>query len=210
MIVTFDRNRLAVLVIVLAVLAAGCASKATSLDKASDAPLRKMDTDSNPGVEGLSSDIASGLQQSGSGGEERSATTASKPEHSLADGAKYSGALIAGSETTPYLEFNADDYQQALKQNKKILLNFYANWCNICKAQQFHYIAAFREINDADFIGFRVNFKDSGTDKAEEELAKEFGISYQHTMVLIKDGKRVFKSPEALEKARIVEEVKKI
>ena len=39
---------------------------------------------------------------------------------------EYKGKVLAGT-TTKYLDFNKEDYDKALKENKKILLNSYAN-----------------------------------------------------------------------------------
>lgn len=122
----------------------------------------------------------------------------------------YIGKVLAGTEKTKYLEFNKADYDKAMKEKSKILLYFYANWCPICKREQQDTFAAFNEINDPDLIGFRVNYRDSDTDSDEEALAKEFGVGYQHTKVILKDGQRVGKWPDSWDKERYLEELSKI
>ena len=122
----------------------------------------------------------------------------------------YTGKVLAGTEKTKFLEFNKADYDKALKEKKKILLYFYANWCPICKREQPDTFAVFDEINDADLIGFRVNYRDSDTDSDEEALAKEFGVSYQHTKVILKDGQRIGKWPDTWDKQRYLDELRKI
>ena len=92
---------------------------------------------------------------------------------------------IAG-KTSSYLEFNTQDYETALEQNKFIVLNFYANWCPICRAEKPEWESAFNELSDPSVVGFRVNYNDSDTDQDERNLAKEFGITYQHTKVFLK------------------------
>lgn len=130
-------------------------------------------------------------------------------ESSTSGAAGYTGKVLAGTENTKYLEFNKADYDKALKENKKILLYFYANWCPLCKAEQPKTFAAFNELNDQGLIGFRVNYKDSDTDADEENLAKEFGVAYQHTKVILKDGKRIGKFPDSWDKQRYLEELAK-
>lgn len=122
----------------------------------------------------------------------------------------YSGKVLAGTETTKYLDFNKSDYDKSLKEKKKILLYFYANWCPICKKEQIDTFAAFNEINDPDLIGFRVNYRDGDDDEYEKALAKEFGVSYQHTKIILKDGQRVLKAPDSWDKQRYLDELAKI
>ena len=121
----------------------------------------------------------------------------------------YTGKVLAGS-TTQYLDFNKADYEKALKDKKKILLYFYANWCPICKREQVDTFAAFNELNDQNLIGFRVNYRDGDDDENEKTLAKDFGVSYQHTKVILKDGERVLKAPDSWDKERYLEELSKV
>ena len=123
---------------------------------------------------------------------------------------EYKGKVLAGTESTKYLDFNKADYDKALKENKKILLYFYASWCPICKKEQPETFAAFNEIKDHDLIGLRVNFRDSDTDADEEALAKQFGVSYQHTKVTLKGGQRAGKFPDSWDKQRYLDELRKI
>lgn len=111
---------------------------------------------------------------------------------------------------SPYIEFTKEAYDKAIAENKKILLYFYANWCPICRAEQPAVNEAFSELDDVRIIGFRVNYKDSDTDEYEEELAKEFGIAYQHTKVLLVNGEQVVKSLESWSKERYIEELNNI
>ena len=123
---------------------------------------------------------------------------------------EYKGKVLAGTEKTKYLDFNKADYEKALKEKKKILLYFYANWCPICKKEQPETFAAFNELNDPDLIGFRVNYKDSETNEDEEAIAKQFGVAYQHTKVILKERKQVGKFPDSWNKQRYLDELAKI
>lgn len=118
----------------------------------------------------------------------------------------YSGKVIAGSNT-PYVEFTKADYDKALAEGKVVVLNFYANWCPVCRAEVADIAAGFDSLNNPNVVGFRVNYKDSDTDKDEEALAKQFSIPYQHTKVILKDGKEVLKETVQWSKGDLVKAV---
>lgn len=121
----------------------------------------------------------------------------------------YYGEILAGDNTL-YLVFDQRDYDKAVSENKKIMLYFYADWCPSCKAEQVDVIAAFDELAVSDIIAFRVNYRDSNTDDFEEDLAREHGITYQHTKVFIVDGERTQKAPNIWSKDKYIEEVMKL
>ncbi|MBI2101028.1 hypothetical protein HYT53_00265 [Candidatus Woesearchaeota archaeon] len=130
-------------------------------------------------------------------------------EEAMMDKSGYTGKVLAGT-TSKYLDFNKADYDKALKEKKKILLYFYASWCPTCRAEQPETFAAFNELNDPDLIGFRVNYRDGDDDADEKALAQQFGVSYQHTKVILKDGQRILKAPDSWDKQRYLEELIKI
>ncbi len=109
---------------------------------------------------------------------------------------------------TKYIPFEKAKYLQAKADGKIIFLEFYANWCPYCAAQAPILDAAFKEITNENVIGFRVNYKDSDTDSDEVELAKEFGIVYQHThVILAPDGTVLKKATGDWSKNMIKEEI---
>src|SRR3989338_2303909 len=131
------------------------------------------------------------------------------PSAMIPENSEYAGKVLAGKSSL-YLEFNKSDYEKALKENKKLLLYFYANWCPICREEQREVSSAFNELNDEGIVGFRVNYKDSDTNSDEESMAKEFGIAYQHTKVILKDGKMMGKWPDSWKKQRYLDELTKV
>ncbi len=118
----------------------------------------------------------------------------------------FSGTVLAGN-SAKLLDFVKADYDKALDSDKLIVLYFYANWCPICKEEVPHLEGAFNELSTENTIGFRVNYNDSETDESERELAREFGVAYQHTKVFVKNGQRVLKSPEGWDKQRYLKEI---
>jgi thiol-disulfide isomerase/thioredoxin len=107
--------------------------------------------------------------------------------------------ILAG-EITPYVVFTQSAYEKALQEKKIIFLEFYANWCPICRAQEPALFEGFTELDNNDIVGFRVNYNDDKTDDTERQLAKDFGVTYQHTHVILKDGKVISKSNDQLDK----------
>src|SRR3989344_9295382 len=119
-------------------------------------------------------------------------------------GQGFKGEVFAGS-VSPYLAFIQEDYIKAKAEGKIILLNFYANWCPICREQRPEFLKAFNELSDSEIIGFQVNYKDSETDEFETALAREFGVTYQHTMIFLnKEGKEFKRDLSFLNKDQII------
>lgn len=71
------------------------------------------------------------------------------------------------------------------------VLFFYANWCPICKPADAEFQKRISEI-PSDVTLIRVNYNDSDTDAEEQALADKYGVTYQHTFILLnKDGGKV-------------------
>lgn len=118
----------------------------------------------------------------------------------------YSGEVLAGDES-PLLVFNQADYDKAISEGKLVTLYFYANWCPICRAEFPKMESAFNQLSSDEVVGFRVNFNDNETNDNEVELAREFGVAYQHTKVFVQNGEQVLKSPEEWDMQRYLNEI---
>lgn len=118
----------------------------------------------------------------------------------------FSGTVLAGT-SAPLLDFKKADYDKAVASGKLVLLYFYAEWCPICRAEFPKMQAAFDTLKTDQVIAFRVNYKDSNTDVAETDLAKQFGVAYQHTKVFVKSGKMISKHPDSWEQSRYISEI---
>lgn len=117
-----------------------------------------------------------------------------------------SGEVLAGS-TTPFIISNQIDYDKALRENRVIMLYFSANWCPICRVELERTRAAFDELELPNLVGFRVSYNDNETDDFDENLARQFGIAYQHTKVILKGGQQVLKNGQTWSKERYIEEL---
>ncbi len=123
--------------------------------------------------------------------------------------AKYTGIVLAG-KSAPLLDFTKADYDMAIKSDKLVVLYFYANWCQICKAETANALyPEFNKLTSDKVVGFRVNYNDSDTDSNEKALASQFGVAYQHTKVFVKNGQRILKSPEGWDQSRYDTEINK-
>ncbi len=120
--------------------------------------------------------------------------------------ASFRSAVIAGS-SAPLLEFDQRDYEAALASDKLVVLYFYANWCPLCREEFVHTQEAFDQLTTDAVVGFRVHYNDSDVTPAQEQVAREYGVAYQHTKVFIKDGERILKSPEQWDAVRYLAEI---
>lgn len=102
-----------------------------------------------------------------------------------------SGNAQTDSES-PYVPFSQAAFDAAKASGKKIFLNFYANWCPICKAAEPKVTGGFAQCNNSDIVGFQVNYNDNQTDADELALAQTYNVTYQHTYVYVdSDGQSV-------------------
>jgi thioredoxin 1 len=109
-----------------------------------------------------------------------------------------------------YKEFSQSEYEKALQSGKIVYLEFYANWCPICRAQEPDLIEGFKQLQRDDVVGFRVNYKDDQTDESEKALAEKYKISYQHHKIVLKNNQVVINSPDSWDSQTLVEELSKL
>jgi thiol-disulfide isomerase/thioredoxin len=97
-------------------------------------------------------------------------------------------ANVAGSG---YVEYSNTAFNNA--SNNRRVLFFYASWCPTCRPADTSFTKNVSKIPD-DVTLIRVNYNDPDTDQEEKDLAKKYGITYQHTFVQIDStGKEVTK-----------------
>lgn len=77
--------------------------------------------------------------------------------------------------------------------NNRRVLYFYASWCPTCRPANADFEKNSSKIPE-DVTVIRVNYNDPETDQEEKDLAKKYGITYQHTFVQIDpQGKEITK-----------------
>lgn len=90
-----------------------------------------------------------------------------------------------------YIRYSKSALDSA-SDNRRVLF-FYASWCPTCKPADANFTQNEIKIPD-DVTVIRVNYNDPETDQEEKDLAKKYGIIYQHTFVQIDNtGKEVTK-----------------
>ncbi len=99
-------------------------------------------------------------------------------------------AVIATNpEESRYVVYSKDAYNQSVEQKR--VLYFYANWCPTCKVANAEFTQKPDEIPE-DIIILRINYNDSDTNDEGKELAKKYGVTYQHTFVQVnKEGEQI-------------------
>ncbi len=90
-----------------------------------------------------------------------------------------------------YVEYSKTALEKAAA-NRRVLF-FYASWCPTCRPADANFKENISKIPE-DVTVIRVNYNDPETNQEEKDLAKKYGITYQHTFVQIDDkGKEVTK-----------------
>ena len=84
--------------------------------------------------------------------------------------------------TDAYVEFSPTVLAEAAKTRR--VLFFYASWCPTCRPADKNFTENLAQI-PADVTLIRVNYNDPDTDQDEKALAGKYGVTYQHTFVLI-------------------------
>jgi thiol-disulfide isomerase/thioredoxin len=100
--------------------------------------------------------------------------------------------VVASSEPTSvgqseqsqgrYTPYSSETFTNVTTSRR--VLFFYANWCPTCKPADESFAQNITKI-PADVTLIRVNYNDTDTEQAEKELAKKYGVTYQHTFVQI-------------------------
>lgn len=111
-----------------------------------------------------------------------------KKNDSAMDSEKMMDDKMMGSA---YVQYSKSAFESA-SGNRRVLF-FYASWCPTCKPADANFTQNVSKIPE-DVTLIRVNYNDPETDQEEKDLAKKYGITYQHTFVQIDSaGKEVTK-----------------
>ena len=95
------------------------------------------------------------------------------------------------------LKLNKDNFFEIQNSNKRVLIDFYADWCGPCKMVS----PIVDELADEhpEYLIAKVNVDE------EQSLAAEFGVMSIPTLIVIENGKILKQSVGAMPKAKILE-----
>lgn len=106
-------------------------------------------------------------------------------------GENNSGADANSILDTRYIQYSESAFENS-SGNRRVLF-FYASWCPTCRPADASFTQNISKIPN-DLTVIRVNYNDPNTDQDEKDLAKKYGITYQHTFVQIDNtGKEINK-----------------
>lgn len=99
------------------------------------------------------------------------------------------------------VSINKSNFDALVKENKKLLIDFYADWCGPCRmvAPIIHEIAEERE----DITVGKINVDEN------MELAMQFGIVSIPTIIVIENGEVAEKMVGARSKSEIIAAIEK-
>lgn len=97
------------------------------------------------------------------------------------------------------IKANKAQFDEAIQNNKKVLVDFYADWCGPCKLLG----PVLEEVaQEEDITILKVNVD------SESDLAQLFGVSSIPTVLLFEDGKAVKKSIGYVNKNQLLNFIK--
>lgn len=95
---------------------------------------------------------------------------------------------------------NLENFENVIKENKNVLIDFYADWCGPC--QMIAPIVEEIDRENSDVCVCKVNVDENG------ELAGAFGVQYIPYLVVIKDGVITHQSSGVKTKEQILDLLK--
>jgi thiol-disulfide isomerase/thioredoxin len=99
--------------------------------------------------------------------------------------------MMADKSAASYVEYSKAALDGAA-DNRRVIY-FYASWCPTCRPADADFKANTSKL-PSDVTVVRVNYNDPDTDQEEKDLARKYGVTYQHTFVQIDgQGKEVTK-----------------
>jgi len=110
-------------------------------------------------------------------------------------------AEVSDSTVTSMAGMTVQQFEELLKTDKYVLVDFYATWCGPCKQME----PALKEISET--MGDKVEIVRIDTDQ-NEELSKHFEIEFLPTIKIYKNQKLVWENEGAQTKEQLIKHLK--
>lgn len=98
------------------------------------------------------------------------------PESVEENGTQTATGSLPANENGRYKKYSESEYGEAI--NKKRVIFFHASWCPTCKIANDEFMSQSDRIPE-DVVLFKTDYD------TEIDLKKKYGITYQHTFVLV-------------------------
>lgn len=95
------------------------------------------------------------------------------------------------------MKLTETNFNEVLKQEKPVLIDFYADWCGPCKMQAPILEQVSQALEGQAIVG-KVNVDE------ERNLARQYGIMSIPTLIVFKDGKEVNRISGLAQKDRLI------
>jgi thioredoxin 1 len=105
--------------------------------------------------------------------------------------------LISAAGAAGETPFTDDAFQKAQAAGKPILIDVYATWCPICKAQQPILGELTSQPKFKDLAVFRIDFD------SQKDALKRFGVTRQSTLIVFKGANETGRSVGDTQRASI-------
>jgi thioredoxin 1 len=96
--------------------------------------------------------------------------------------------LISAAWAASQTPFSNDAFQKAQAAGKPILIDVYASWCPVCRAQQPVLGELTSQPKFKDLAVFRIDYD------TQKEAVRRFGVTMQSTLIVFKDAKETGRS----------------
>lgn len=104
------------------------------------------------------------------------------------------------NKPSSYSDYSKTEFDNAISENRVLILYFTANWCNDCQQQDTINTQVFGDLSSSGLVGLRSHILDSETTTETDLLAKKFDVVKENTIVILnKKGAVKFKNEGMLD-----------
>ncbi len=107
-----------------------------------------------------------------------------------------------------YLQYSQEDYDNAIKEKRVVLLYFTSNWCKECQDQATINSLVMEDMLYQSIVGLDVHILDSETTLESNALAQKFDITKEQSFVVLdKNGVVAYKYTGIIDKELLKQKI---